>query len=78
MKSTKSAKPSAHTACIVSSLAYYANARARKLATPRVELERVMLAPTRASGISRHRFWVRLNVVDNRWVPSGASLCIKR
>ena len=23
-------------------------------------------------------FWARLNVVDNRWVPSDASLCVKR
>ena len=33
-----------------------------------------VLATTRASGISRHRFWARPNVVDNRWVPSGALL----
>ena len=42
---SKSAKPSA--------LAYYVDARAWKLATPRVVLS--VLAPTRASGISRHR-----------------------
>ena len=37
-----------------SSPAYYANARARKLATPLMVLS--VLAPMRASGISRHSF----------------------
>ena len=49
------------------SLVDYANARARKLATPRVLS---VLAPARA-------FWARLNVVDNRWVswvfPCGSA-----
>ena len=39
---------------------YYANTRARKLAMPRVVAARVVLlvlTPTRASSISRHRFW---------------------
>ena len=40
-------------------LAYYANVRAQKLATPRVVAERLVpsvLAPTRAIGINRHSF----------------------
>ena len=43
--------------CIL--LYYYANARGQKLITPRFVAGRVVLsvlAPTRASGISRHRF----------------------
>ena len=50
-----------------------------KLTTPRVVAVRavlLVLAPTRASRISRHRFG--LNVVDTRWVTSGASLCVVR
>ena len=53
---------------MVDRLLYYANARARKLATPRV------VAVTRGAQFS---FWAKLKVVDNRWVPSGASLCVK-
>ena len=64
------------------SLAYHANARAQKLATPPrvVAVERVLLSiltPTRARGVSRH-FWARLNVVENHWITSGASPCVKR
>ena len=50
-----SAKPSSHTAY----LAYYANASATKLVMPRfvaVHMVLLVLAPTQASGISRHRF----------------------
>ena len=59
MKSTKVQTLGAY--CMsCSSPAYYANALARKLATPRfVAVTRgvlSVLAPTRASGISRHRF----------------------
>ena len=63
-------------------VAYYANARARKLNTP-YGAERVVLsvlAPTRASGISRHRFgqgWMLLTIVGYplalRCVSSGES-----
>ena len=54
MKSTKVQNPRR-----IVHLVYYANARARKLATPRVVTVRVVLsvlAPIRASNISRHRF----------------------
>ena len=56
MKSTKVQTLGAYTLYLV----YYANARALKMATPRVVAVVVLsvLAPTaiRASGISRHRF----------------------
>ena len=44
-----------------------------KLATPRVMAVCTRVTPTRASS-----FWARLNVVDTRWVTSGASLCVER
>ena len=54
MKSTKVQTLGEYTAY----LAYYANAHALKLATPRVVVVVVLsvLAPTLASGISRHHF----------------------
>ena len=56
MKSTKVQTLGAY--CMsCSSPAYYANARARKMATPRVVAGAVsVLAPTRASDISKHSF----------------------
>ena len=82
MKSTKVQTLGAY--CMsCSSPAYYANTRARKLATPRVvAVTRVLsvLAPTRASGISRHSFgqgWMLLTIVGYplalRCVSSGES-----
>ena len=45
----------------------YVNARVWKLAMPRIVAVTLGAISKRA----------RLNVVDDRWVPSGASLCAK-
>ena len=79
MKSTEVQNPRR----ILHRVAYYANARARKMTTPHGLAERVVLsvlAPTRASCISRHRFgqgWTLLTIAGYplalRCLSSGES-----
>ena len=60
-----------------SSLVNYANARARKLATPRVVAVNAWCCQFSLQQGLAASFWARLNVVDNRWAswvfPCGSA-----
>ena len=69
MKSTKVQNPRRIllNALRGSSLVNYANARARKLATPRVVTVNAWCCQFSLQQGLAASFWARLNVVDNRW-----------